>query len=403
MTLKHCLILLTIVAVMTDTMLLPFYPQFFSSAFDMHSSEHVGFYIAACCFTVMLAFPLWASLAKQVNELHLWVLTQIIAGCLGMYCYYTTSLVEFWIASLLMLAFKSSLLLIYPFVMRLEEKDNQLSIAGLFSVLVHFGGIGGALLGGIVLQGFNPKDMFLIMPASDAFQVMVCIYLIVKLKVSFKAKNSEEPVHSEPDTISGNKGFLVKLGLISLVFYFSAHLISPFFTVYWQAISAWNNALMSAIVYAIPAGIALVCLAWTHLRPSNYSNVKIINQALMIGFLGLLLQGTQEAWLVIFGRCLFGYALYQVTVRLDLILFNVSRPEDYASDYSKIHVYQNIGVIAASFAIGFITEHLSPSQPFFMAMAGFVLSAILFSWAFKSAADSKREVIETNSEPQTIN
>ena len=400
MKLKHCLILLTIVAVMTDTMLLPFYPQFFSSAFDMHSSEHVGFYIAACCFTVMLAFPLWATLAKHVNELHLWATTQIIAGCLGLYCYYTTSLMEFWIASQLMLAFKSSLLLIYPFVMRLEEKDKQLSIAGLFSVLVHFGGIGGALLGGIVLQGFNPKDMFLIMPASDAFQVMVCIYLIVKLKVSFKARAPEEPAHTQPDTNSGNKGFLVKLGLISLVFYFSAHLISPFFTIYWQTVSSWNSAFLSAIVYAIPAGIALACLAWGHFKPSKHSNVKIINQALLIGFLGLLLQGSQETWPVIFGRCLFGYALYQITVRLDLILFNVSRPEHYASDYSKMHIYQNIGVISASFAIGFITEHLSPSQPFFMAMAGFVLTAILFSWAFKSAANSKKEVNETLTQPQ---
>lgn len=400
MKLKHCLILLTIVAVMTDTMLLPFYPQFFSYAFDMHSSEHVGFYIAASCFTVMLSFPLWATLAKHVNEVHLWVYTQIIAGCLGVYCYYTTSLVEFWIASQLMLAFKASLLLIYPFVMRLEEKDKQLSVAGLFSVLVHFGGIGGALLGGVVLQGFHPKDMYLIMPASDALQVMICIYLITKMKLPFKAKLAKTPVHTEPYTTGDHRAFLLKLGGISLLFYFSAFLTMPFFTIYWQTISSWDSALMSAIVYAIPAGVALVCLAWTHFRPSKYSNVTIINRALVVGFLGLLLQGSQEAWLVIVGRCFFGYALYQVAVRLDIILFNVSRPEHYASDYSQIHVYQNIGVITASFATGFLTEHFSLHQSFFMAMMGFLATTVLFSWVFKYSADSQKNNNETLSQPQ---
>ena len=117
------------------------------------------------------------------------------------------------------------------------------------------------------------------------------------------------------------------------------------------------------------------------------------------------MQGSQEVWLVIFGRCLFGYALYQVAVRLDIILFNVSRPEHYAADYSKIHIYQNIGVIAGSFVIGFLTEHFSPSQPFFIAMIGFLITAVLLSWAYKNNAQPEININDpiskSISEPQT--
>lgn len=68
MTLRQALIFQTLVSVVADTMLLPFYPQFFAEEFGNSSPEHVGFYIAACCFTVMIALPLWAKVARRVNE-----------------------------------------------------------------------------------------------------------------------------------------------------------------------------------------------------------------------------------------------------------------------------------------------------------------------------------------------
>lgn len=142
MTLKHGLILLTLVSVVADTMLLPFYPQFFAREFGNTSPEHVGFYIAACCFTVMVALPLWAKLARRINEFHIWVVTQIAAGSLGIAAYFTESLLHFWVITQTMLVFKASYLLIYPMVMRLEEKDRHLGVAGMFSVLMHFGAIG---------------------------------------------------------------------------------------------------------------------------------------------------------------------------------------------------------------------------------------------------------------------
>ena len=397
MKLKHCLILLTLVSVMADTMLLPFYPQFFSVAFNMHSPEHVGFYIAACCLTVMTAFPLWAKVAKHFNELHIWVYTQIIAGALGLYCYFTNDLVAFWVASQIMLIFKASYLLIYPFVMRLEEKDQQLGMVGLFSVLMHFGGIGGALLGGLTLQWFDAKNIYLIMAATDALQVVVCLYLIVKLNIPLRVKLTEITTNKKPNkTVTGGQSFILKLGIVTALFYFSAFLIRPFFASYWQAISQWDSEMISALVYAIPAGVALLCLLLSYKFSSNQSNFQIISRALCIGMLGLFLQGSQESWMVIVGRCIFGFAMYQVSVRLEVFLFNVSQPENYGRDYSKIHIFQNVGIILASFATGYLAKTLDASMPFFLAVGGFFITLSLFYWLFNP------KLSEQAHSPQTV-
>ncbi len=176
MKLRTALILLTIVSVTADTMILPFYPQFFSQAFGIDSLAHVGYYLAACCITVMLTFPLWAKVARHVHELPLWVITQTLAGLLGIACYFTTSLWQFWLLSQLMLCLKASYLLIYPYVLRLEERDSYLGLVGLIAVLMQLGGILGAVMGGFLLEQFSPRSLYLWMAASDALQVLVWLF-----------------------------------------------------------------------------------------------------------------------------------------------------------------------------------------------------------------------------------
>ncbi|MCO7224563.1 MFS transporter [Pleionea sp. CnH1-48] len=390
MNLKQSLILLTIVSVICDTMLLPFYPHFFSQAFGIDSPQHVGYYIAACCFTVMVAFPLWAKVAKKIQELHLWVYTQIIAGCLGVACYYSTSIVEFWILSQLMLVFKASYLLIYPFVMRLEEKDKHLGMVGLFSVLMHFGGIGGALVGGLTLQIFEPRDIYLIMASGDGLQVLVCLYLINREKVPFKpeaepsleveeASDTDNKVESKPRNIL----FVYKLGAVSLMLYFSAFLIRPFFARYWESISAWNSEVFTGFVYSIPGWVALLALWINHRSQSKNNNHEQIILAFFVGMLGLFLQGSQQDLVVFAGRCIFGWAMFQATVRLEVLLFELSSPESYGSDFSKIHFFQNFGVILSSFAIGWLVDVYSYQMSFVVAFFGFVLTAVVFYWLFR--------------------
>ncbi len=439
MSLKTCLILLTIVSVIADTMLLPFYPQFFQQAFNQSSPEHVGYYIAACCFTVMCAFPLWAKVAKHINELHLWVYTQIIAGALGIACYFSTSLVEFWLLSQTMLVFKASYLLIYPFVMRLEDKDKHLGMVGLFSVLMHFGGITGALLGGVVLQYFDPRDIYLIMAASDGLQVLVCLYLITRFKIAFKpeaslhnedqsakialkrAEDEDEGYELEDSNLDNIKLFIFKLGLVTALFYFSAFLIRPFFTLYWQSISTievLGSDLVTGLVYSLPGWVAVIGL-WLnsryqknsvekksfqeddsqilkdaeHSSDTQSSSFQFLINAMLLGTLGLLIQGSEQAWMIILGRCVFGWAMFQATVRLEVLLFEISTPDRYATDFSKMHFMQNLGVITASFCVGSIVTHGSYSWTFYLASIGFIFTLALFYFSFKPKNELKDQYV----------
>src|SRR5688572_5595213 len=98
---KYALIWMALIAVVSDTLLHPFYPQYFKSVFSVADPEHVGYYFSMICFMVMIAFPCWAFVARKREELSILVYTQFIAGLLAVACFFTTSYVVFWTISLL--------------------------------------------------------------------------------------------------------------------------------------------------------------------------------------------------------------------------------------------------------------------------------------------------------------
>ncbi|WP_144391846.1 MFS transporter [Pleionea sediminis] len=388
MSLKASLILLTIVSVICDSMVLPFYPQFFSQAFGINNPEHTGYYIAACCVTVMVAFPFWAQIAKRYNEVHIWIYTQIASCILGIACYYASSITEFWILSQLMLVFKASYLLIYPYVMRLEDGGKHLNIAGLFSVLMHFGAIGGALLGGITLEWMRPQDLYLIMALGDAIQVVVCLYLVRRFQIMKYTDNisSKKSVGLKLRLknialgikIPQLKPFVWQLGLLSLFFYFAAFSIRPFLSLYWESISQFDSKVISGVVYAIPGWIALIGLWLNHQMKERLSPYQKIVLALLWTLVGSLVQSSSHDQTFILGRVIYAWGLFQVTVNLEVLLFQLSKPDDYASDYSQVHVFQNLGVIVASFGTGYLVSNVSLIGPFYLSACLLATTLILF-------------------------
>ena len=396
--LKTFLIGITVIAVVSDSMLIPFYPQFFAAVFNVTDPQYVGNYIAATCLVVMLAFPCWARVAKTIAPLHLLIYTQLAAGILSVMCFWTTSLWAFWTVSLAMLAFKGSYLLVYPFVMSLEDSSRHGGTIGLLSVIVHFGAILGALLGGIVLQLLEPRQAFLIMAVGDFLQTLVCILLVRQERSENpQPAGAGDPQLSGGETVShGNRRFIVKLSLVMLVFYFCAYLIRPFFSVYWESISAFKGEIAAGMVFAIPALMALLALWSNHKRKTGEETFDGILSALLIGSCGLLLQGTQQELIVLAGRCLFGWALFQSTVRLDLLVFRLSTPESYATDFSKIHFFQSLGVLLASHAAGSLVSSYGLPLPFFTAAFGFVVTLVLYLFLFKPERESARAALQVS-------
>ncbi|SEB44352.1 Predicted arabinose efflux permease, MFS family [Tenacibaculum sp. MAR_2009_124] len=384
MNLKSFLITMTFIAVVSDYLLHPFYPQFFELRFGMTNPKNVGYYFAAICFMVMIAFPFWAYVSKRVAELKILIYTQAIAGVLALYCYWTESYINFWIVSLVMVLFKGSYLLVYPYILKIIKKEEHTSTIGLLSVVVHLGGILGAVIGGFTVDFINPSSIFLVMALGDFLQMSVSAYLLK----SKKYNTDVVVITGEVEKSSTPNSFIIKIGLLTLILYFSDFLIRPFFSLYWESFSSNDSKLISGTIYAIPGFVALIAL-WIN-NKRNTSGYEGIIKALLIGLVGLSLQGIPSESMVIIGRIIYGWAIFQGMVKFDVFLFEMSSPESYSIDYSKIHFFQNFGVLLASLNIGLVVDNFGLQMPFILALSGFIITLLLYFFVFKFSSNLKR-------------
>lgn len=387
MSLRFYIITMTVLAVISDAILIPFYPQFFNARYGMDSAVHVGFYVAAISLAVMCTLPFWARLAKRIEPLTLLVYTQCAAGIFSVLSNWAPDVVSFWVLSMLMFMCKSSYLLMYPYMMRLTPKELHASTIGILSVTVHFGAIFGAVVGGFIMQAWGPRACILAMAAGDFFQMFVCLYLIRSGKI-VHVNRAEEPdaAASMPTPQASLRSRfdlrarlpILRLAAVMLIFDFSAYLIRPFFSTYWQQVSGNPSELFSGAAFAIPGMVAVLALAWQaylQQRSRKLPDHTIAN--LVLGAIGLLLHAAPEPMLIALGRVLYGWALFQIIVKLEVNLFRLSTPQRYAQDYSITNFFQNLGVLLSSFAAGAIVSRYGLVVPFVLAAAGFILTALL--------------------------
>jgi predicted MFS family arabinose efflux permease len=370
---RRALLALTTLAVVGDAVLLPFYPQYFASRFGVNDASLVGNYLAAMCLVVMLALPAWAALARRVDLLRLLPLTQLAAALLCLCAAFCNSMTAFWLASLAMVACKASYLLIYPLLMSQTPPQQHGSLIGLLSVIVHFGGIAGALLGGALLGLLPPGDVFLLMALADLLQMGICLWLCRQPHAPAALAEQKEDAAAAVAV----PGALWRLGLLMLLFYCSAYLVRGFFALYWQQQSGIDNSLLAAAVFALPAVMALLGLWQARRRQQRGLTSGGLRHLWWLGAAGLLLQAQPWLPLLLLGRCLFGWALFQLTVWLDVQLFRHSSPARYARDYSRISLCQNLGVLLSSSAAGALVAGHGLLAPFVVAALGLLLCWLL--------------------------
>lgn len=383
MTLRNTIILMTVFAVISDAILIPFYPQFFASRYGLDSPVHVGAYVAAISIAVMCTLPIWARVAKRVEPLYLLVYTQFAAGTFSLLSDWAPDVVTYWVLSMLMFMCKSSYLLMYPYMMRLTPKEQHAATVGILSVVVHFGAIFGAVVGGLVLQTWGPRASIVAMAAGDFFQMGVCMHLIrsgkiVRVNSGEHAEAAAAEAAKVPRAGWRDRLPILRLALVMLVFDFSAYLIRPFFSVYWQQVSGVDSEFVSGMAFAIPGVVAIMALrlhARIRARGGQLPDHTVGN--LLLGMVGLLLHAAPNPVLIVLGRVLYGWALFQIIVKLEVNLFRLSTPQRYAHDYSITNFFQNMGVLLSSFAAGAIVNRYGLHLPFLLAAGGFVLTALL--------------------------
>jgi DHA1 family multidrug resistance protein-like MFS transporter len=371
MRLRHAILSMSALAVVGDAVLIAFYPPFFAQRYGLESAVHVGAYIAAISVAVMCTLPLWARVARRVDTLRLLAWTQCAAGVLCLASGWADSVAAYWVLSLLMFMCRSSYLLMFPLLMRTEPPAVHATLIGLLSVLVHLGGIFGAAVGGWVLQRYGASACLWLMAATDFAQMALCAGLR-RSGMSCAAAPAASPAGRRACAVP-----VLQLGLVMLVFDFSAYLVRPFFSVYWQEVSG-STPTVAGLAFAIPGIVALVALAAN--RRAQQRGVGALDHTLanlLLGAAGLLLQAAPSTPCIVLGRCLFGWALFQVVVKLETSLFRISTPQAYAGHYSIANFFQNLGVLLSSFAAGALVARFGIAITFAVAAAGFAVTALL--------------------------
>ncbi len=380
MKLKLFMVLMTATAVVSDSLLHPFYPQYFAEVFGVVDPLKVGGYIAACSLIVLLSFPLWAHLSKRYSVPRLLIATQIVTGVLSVACYGLTDVRWFCALSLFMMVFKASYLLVYPYVMGLESKASHVATISVLAFVVYFGNILAAVVSGTVLELIGPRFLFVVMAGGDVVQTVLCLVLRKDLEaLEAPAPEPEEAV----DVGLTPRRFVARLGLVMLVMYFAAYLTDPFFSSYWEGISANGNKVVMGLVFAIPGLAALAGLYVNAKTREEEGGFGRILPSILLAIAGLWLEASGVLPAVLVGRLFYGWALFQSMVRLDSLLFQFCPPEEYSVQFSKINLFQGLGVLAASLTAGTMVSGFGQRAAFLTSMGGFAVAAVLYGVMFR--------------------
>ncbi|MEM6532141.1 MAG: MFS transporter [Myxococcota bacterium] len=383
---RGSLILTTAVAVVSDAVLIPFYPQLFSTRYGVESASHVGLYLAATCLVVMFALPLWAEAERRISTLPLLIVAQFAAGLLAVGCFFASTVTEFWLVSLGMIVFKASYLLVYPYLMRLTDETNHMQTIGMLTVIVHLGAILGAVIGGAILASWSPQHGFLAMAAGDFLQMAVCAFLLLR---GARGPQAEFDSGAFMRSLANGRWLQVaKLAAVMFVLYFSAFALRPFFVQYWSMRSGTGDERIAGLVFSIPAWMSLACLLYQRRQSQEPPVLRSIGLCVV----GLALQCTPSVALILVGLAIFGWGLYRTMVYFDALIFETSSPELYATAFSQMHFFQQLGALIGFYTAGSVVAASGLHSPFVVAIAGFALTAGLFFRFFLSRPTHKEMV-----------
>jgi len=394
MTIRLAIIIMSALGMMSDTVLIGFYPQFFDMRYGNTDQVHTGMYVAAISIAVMCTLPFWVRVAKRFEPMSLIGFTQCIAGLLCLSAIWAETLTQYWVLTMLMFMFKSSYLLMFPYLMRIVNSEEHGRTIALLSVVVHISGILAAASGGYILQHLGASAALILMAAGDFGQMAITLWLNRSGKI-IKVNNQQEIDAQDikdtativaddatvPAPVATRRGFshltkgILTLSMIMFVFDFSAYLIRPFFSEYWMYATAHKDQTLAGLIFAIPGLAAVVALIVKHkLSASATQRNENLSWNLLLSLVGLYLQSIPSDIAIVIGRCMYGWGLFQIAVKLEVSLFAISRKEDYAHHFSITNFFQNLGVLISSWCAGYIVSLISHQAVFLIAAIGIALT-----------------------------
>jgi DHA1 family multidrug resistance protein-like MFS transporter len=154
------LFLCVFLALFTEVLLSPFYPQFFAKVFGVTDLSYTGFYIFVCRLTIVLCAPIWGGLARRFEVKNLLYIGQ--AGTAIMTAMMATAQTanQFMLITIFLLLFKSSYLLVYPLIIQLAGQAKRATFVGIYQAIFHGAIVASTVVGAWMINLETPLFCF---------------------------------------------------------------------------------------------------------------------------------------------------------------------------------------------------------------------------------------------------
>ncbi|MBO0351144.1 MFS transporter [Phormidium pseudopriestleyi FRX01] len=361
------LFLCVFLAIFSEVLLSPFYPQFFSKVFGMEDLAYTGFYIFVCRLTVVICAPAWGFLARFWEVKYLLYAGQAGAAVMTALMATSTSANQFLAYTICLLLFKSSYLLVYPLIIQLAGKERQSAIAGTYQAVFHGAIVAGTIAGAWMVNLEAPLRLFYGVAAADLFQFCLCLFILKNVSTQQPEKSPAETT----DAVGNQWEFILALGLVILTFQLANNLVRPFFTTYVTQSDKFNVDLVaSSYLFMIPSVMAIAALPYIRkfCQSDRLSSIYLIGIGLLA--VTLFLQGwTKSLGIVVLARIVYGFCLAVTQATLELRLFGSSSSDRLHFNYSLAMSFANLGHLAAPLLASWAVSTSNLAAPLWVAAA----------------------------------
>jgi DHA1 family multidrug resistance protein-like MFS transporter len=364
-------------AVFTEVLLSPYYPQFFHKVFGVEDLDYTAYYIFVCRLTVIVCAPLWGWLARFFGAKRLIMIGQGTAAVCTALVTTVDDVRLFLLLSIVLLAFKSSYLLLYPLIVQLSGEGNSAATTGNYQAVFHGAVILSTLVGGWAISLAEPLQVFWVLAAADLLQLGLFFTVLNKIKMK---PNTKRVCAAQ---LNGNVfGWMLLLGVMMFTFHFIVNMVRPYFTVY-TAEAFHTSGLAGGVLFMIPSMMAMIAMPFIKRWCVSDRLGKIYVIGMCTVTVSLIMQGISGMMAaIVFGRMLYGFFIAICQAALEVRLFEGSGGNNVHFNYSVASTFQNAGLLIAPFAASWMVTQNGLAAPFIAAVGLCLINLIIAPLSF---------------------
>lgn len=366
--------------VFTETLLSPFYPQFFANVFNIENVAITGYYMAACRITVMICAPLWGLLARRWDPIVLLITSQTGAAVLTAVLSFSQNVEQFFLFSVLLLMFKSSYLLFYTVLIGFQQQKQEAvgQAVGGVHLILHTAMILSTILSSLVITTDDPLSLFIFASILDLVQVAICLYIL--RSKTYKNQKEKAVVQQKQVSSSSSKASesLKRWGTLLVTvfcFHLAINLVRPFFTKYVMSDDSLAlNSIWSGVAYLLPSLMAFAVFPFIRKLCSDTAIARTFAISSSILIASLYAQAiVTDSTMLMLARASYGIALVLTTACLDIRIFTFRQDSNLHFNYGLAVAVQNLSLLLAPLIASTVVSQWFITAPFYIAMAVFVV------------------------------